>query len=254
MDGRRVAAHPSVIVDKLPPCRPSDFQNLQIFTTCFTPSLQLCTHTGPGGVLVPSQLLALPPRSSEVWEAAALNHLSSPTHDDTAALALQVDVPALGHAVYRVEAVVGSTAHDGASGSVAAGSDKTASSSSSHSSMQARQLHPQGDTTLSNGQLEVTVSPEKGGVTNVRVLSSQQQYAFSATLAHYQADKLFRRTGAYIFTMREQSEVRGWWLLLCVFGMCVWVGCDRAFVSLRKSWCSHPRNSPNHITPRHTTS
>ena len=184
------------------------------------PSSPSPSPPGPGGDPVPSQLLPLPPFTEQLWQASNLTQLAA-SQGNITQLAFQVQVPALGHAVYRVRAAAAAAA--AAAGAmlkapVSAGENKAISSSSSSS----RTMVESDDITLTDGVLEVTVSAEEGGITTVKVLdssgssnggsssSSSGVYSYSSRLVVYAVGGLFDKAGAYVFSARKQSQV-GWW-------------------------------------------
>jgi hypothetical protein len=162
-------------------------------------------------------MLPLPAFTQQLWQASNLTQLAA-SQGNTAQLAFQVEVPALGHAVYRVHAAAAADARPKPTASSTGGSSRAGSSSSS-----SRTVVGPGDVTLTNGVLEMTVSAEEGGITTVKLLDSSSSdggsssnsssgglYSYSSRLVVYAVGGLFDAAGAYVFSARKQSQV-GWW-------------------------------------------
>lgn len=183
----------------------------------------LVRHAGPGSETVSSQLLPLPSHTSELWQAAGNSDVLKDLHQSTAQLAINAEIPALGHTVYRVQAssqanTMGAThaaASAAASTAAAAAATSTikpgattdnanASTTDTRSGISnAVNVGNEGILVLSNGVLEVTV--DSSGIQAVKMLSTGQSRQYSSTLVQYKSRA--GPSGAYLFGIGRESEV-----------------------------------------------
>lgn len=181
----------------------------------------LVRHAGPGSETVSSQLLPLTSHTSELWQAAGNSDILKDLHRSTAQLAINAEIPALGHTVYRVQAssqanTMGAThAAASAAASTAAAATSTinpgattdnanASTTDTRSGISnAVNVGNEGILVLSNGVLEVTV--DSSGIQAVKMLSTGQSHQYSSTLVQYKSRA--GPSGAYLFGIGRESEV-----------------------------------------------
>lgn len=167
--------------------------------------LPITLHTaGPGGARVRSELLHVPASTVDfVWQAPYLQGVAA-SHSNVSLLAFQVTVPALGHAVYRVQqeqqqsASTTAQAEDAPTGPEAMphGQGTTMSSPS-----------PDGLITLSTGALDVVVDPRAAGITQVTVVATRRRFNYSHSLVQYASLAGSSQSGAYLFTLGTDDEV-----------------------------------------------
>jgi hypothetical protein len=169
----------------------------------------------------------LPPHAGELWEAAGNGKVLKDLHVNTAQLAINVEAPALGHAVYRVQAHSQANTMDAAHAAASAAPRATAAAaaaaaaaasnaqpvaatgSANDSTSHTRSISNiikvgnQGGVTLSNGVLEVTV--DSSGIKVVKMLTTGQSHQYSSALVQYKSNA--GPSGAYLFAAGRDSEV-----------------------------------------------